>query len=153
MENKHAQAIPAEVLAEAQKKINEVAAALAPYAMSLTAAQRQGMAKMGDKSLAFVSKAYELAGQNPALCPAYLDMSDFGIDFADAIKLLPLDNALVQLQQAIADTATVAGSEAYQAALAFYASAKTAADKNVSGAKAVYEELRERFPSRRRRQE
>jgi hypothetical protein len=44
-----------------------------------------------------------------------------------------------------------AGSEAYQSALVFYNSAKVAAGNDVTGAKAVYEELRKRFPSTRRR--
>jgi hypothetical protein len=153
MENQHNQAIPAEVLAEAQKKIDEAAAALAPYIINLTASQRHDMVKMGDKSLAFVSKAFELAGQNPALCPGYLDMTAFGIDMTDATKLLVLDNSLQQLQQAVDDTSMVAGSEAYQAALVFYNSAKEAASKNVTGAKAVYEELKARFPRVRRKED
>ncbi|MDR2907777.1 MAG: hypothetical protein LBU91_07305 [Bacteroidales bacterium] len=153
MENKHSQAIPAEVLGEAKKRLDEVAEALAPFMLSLTPTQRQGMAKMGDKSLAFVSKAHELAGRNPSLCPPYLDMQAFGIDFEDATKLLALDNALIQLQQAVDNTATLAGAEAYQAALVFYTSAKAAASKNVAGAQAVYDELRERFPHVRRRKE
>ena len=44
-----------------------------------------------------------------------------------------------------------AGSEAYQAALAFYSAVKSAAAQDVPGAKAVYEELRERFPGHRRK--
>ncbi len=68
MENQHNQAIPADVLADVQKKINEAAALLKPYVINLTVAQRRDISKMGDKSLAFVSKALELAAQNPTLC-------------------------------------------------------------------------------------
>ncbi|MDR2906887.1 MAG: hypothetical protein LBU91_02720 [Bacteroidales bacterium] len=153
MENTHNKAIPTEVLGEAQKRISEAAEALAPYLMNLTADQRHSMIKMGDKSLAFVSKAHELAGQNPMLCPPYLDMNAFSIDFTDATQLLLLNNALRQLQQGTDDTSMLAGSEAYQAALMFYRSTKEAAARNVSGAKAVYEELKARFPSTRRRKE
>jgi hypothetical protein len=153
MDNMHSQAIPAEVLAEAQRKIDEVAAALAPYTLSLAAEQRRDMVKMGDKSLAFVSKAHELAGKNPLLRPAYLDLPGFDIDMVDATKLLLLDNALQQLLRAVEDTSMVAGSEAYQAALMFYTSAREAASKNIPGAKAVYDELKARFPRVRRRQE
>jgi hypothetical protein len=39
-----------------------------------------------------------------------------------------------------------AGSEAYQAALVFYKSVKMAAAQDIPGAKAVYEELKTRFP-------
>jgi len=36
--------------------------------------------------------------------------------------------------------------KAYQAALIFYNSVKVAASQGISGAKAVYEELKKRFP-------
>jgi hypothetical protein len=44
----------------------------------------------------------------------------------------------------------IAGSEAYQAALVFYSAAKVAAAQDIAGAKTVYEELRTRFPGRRK---
>lgn len=44
-----------------------------------------------------------------------------------------------------------AGSEAYQAALVFYKSVKMAAAQDVPGAKAVYEELKTRFPGGKRK--
>jgi hypothetical protein len=43
------------------------------------------------------------------------------------------------------------GSEAYQAALIFYNSVKMATRQDIPGAKAVYEELRKRFPGTRRK--
>jgi hypothetical protein len=43
-----------------------------------------------------------------------------------------------------------AGSEAYQAALIFYNSAKVAASQGIQGAKAVYEQLKKRFPGTKR---
>ena len=44
-----------------------------------------------------------------------------------------------------------AGSEAYQAALVFYKSVKMATAQDIPGAKAVYEELKTRFPGGKRR--
>jgi len=43
------------------------------------------------------------------------------------------------------DTITVAGSEAYIAALAFYKSVKVAATMNVPGAQEIYDDLSKRF--------
>jgi hypothetical protein len=40
----------------------------------------------------------------------------------------------------------VSGSEAFNASLVFYNSAKVAAAQDVPGAKAIYEELKRRFP-------
>jgi hypothetical protein len=45
----------------------------------------------------------------------------------------------------------VAGSESYVAALAFYEYVKILAGRDVPRAKAVYEELKKRFPFGRRR--
>jgi hypothetical protein len=50
------------------------------------------------------------------------------------------------LEETVDDTEMTAGSEAYQAALVFYKSVKLAASQDIPGAKAVYEELKTRFP-------
>jgi hypothetical protein len=50
------------------------------------------------------------------------------------------------LEEGIGDTEMTTGNEAYQAAPVFYKSAKMAAAQDIPGAKAVYEELKTRFP-------
>ena len=149
--NKHTQAIPDEVLTQAQAKVDELKELLAPYMLALTAAERREMPKMGPKTIHFVEKAYDFAKQNPNLVPPFLDMDTFGNDFADAHGLWTLTNSIRQLDENINDTEMTAGSEAYQAALVFYNSVKTATAQNVSGAKAVYEDLRYRFPGSKRK--
>jgi hypothetical protein len=150
-DNKHAQAIPQEVLTQAQAKINEAAALLAPYFVALTPAERHELPKMGEKTISFVEKAYDFAKQNPNLVPLYLDMAAFGVDFGDAHGLWTLVNSVRQLEENAGDTEMTAGSEAYQAALMFYKSVKMAAAQDIPGAKAVYEELRTRFPGGKRK--
>jgi hypothetical protein len=59
--------------------------------------------------------------------------------------------ALRQLTDTLDDTRLLAGSEACDAARAFYKYVKVAAAENLPGAKAVYAALRERFPYIRRR--
>jgi GrpB-like predicted nucleotidyltransferase (UPF0157 family) len=49
------------------------------------------------------------------------------------------------------DTTMVAGSEAYQFALIFYNSVKMAARQDIPGAKAIYEDLKKRFPGHKHR--
>jgi hypothetical protein len=73
-DNKHVQAIPSDVLSQAQTKINETAALLAPYIVALTPAERHELPKMGEKTISFVEKACNFAKQNPNLAPPYLDM-------------------------------------------------------------------------------
>ncbi|MDR0645009.1 MAG: hypothetical protein LBG05_08960 [Treponema sp.] len=150
-DNKHIQAIPSTVLTQAQTKIDEVKALLAPYMTALTSAERHELPKMGEKTIGFVEKAFDFARQNPNLAPPYLDLDAFGVDFGDAHGLWTLVNSIRQLDENTSDTEMAAGSEAYQAALVFYKSVKMAAAQDVPGAKAVYEELKTRFPGGKRK--
>ena len=113
--------------------------------------ERHELPKMGPKTIGFVKKAYDFARQPPKLVPQYLDMDVYGTDCEDAHGLWTLVNSIWQVEQNAADTEMAAGSEAYQASLLFYNSVKAAAAQNIPGAKAVYQELRTRFPRGRRR--
>jgi hypothetical protein len=150
-ENTHVQAIPQDVLSQVQAKIQEALTLLTPYILALTPSERQGIPKMGEKTISFVEKAYDFARQNPNLAPPYLEMTAFGTDFADAHGLWTLHNMVLQLEEGVGDTEMAAGSEAYQAALVFYKSVKMAAAQDIPGAKAVYEELKTRFPGGKRK--
>ena len=145
-ENKHSQAIPENTLQQARDKIAEVAVLLKPYLLALTPEQRHELPKMGPKTLNFVEKAHEYAHENTDLVPPYLKLDDFDIDFKDAHGLWTLYSHVRQLEDGISDTQMTAGSEAYQSALVFYNSAKVASSQGVPGAKAVFEELKRRFP-------
>jgi hypothetical protein len=151
MEDKHMQAIPPDVVAQVQAKLNEIKDMLKPFAVTLTPTQRHDMLKMGEKSLTFVEKAHDFAAENPELVPPFLDMKQFDIDFADAHGLWTIRNDARQVYEMIDDTTMVAGSEAYYAALVYYNSSKVAAAQDIPGAKAVYDELRRRFPKGRRK--
>ena len=122
--------------------------------LALTPAERHELPKMGPKTIGFVKKAYDFARQNPKLVPNYLDMDVYGIDCEDANGLWTLVNSIRQVEQNAADTEMAAGSEAceaYQVSLVFYNSVKAVMGQNIPGAKAVYQELRTRFPRGRRR--
>jgi hypothetical protein len=108
---------------------------------------------MGEKTISFVEKAYDLPNRTRIYSPPYLDMAAFGADFEDAHGLWTLVNTTRQLEETAGDTEMTAGSEAYQAALVFYKSVKLAAEQDVPGSKAVYEELKTRFPGGRRHTE
>jgi len=150
-ENRHSQVIPAAVLEQAQAKVAEAVSLLNPYLLALTPDEKHELPKMGPKTLNFVEKAHEYAHANPNLVPPYLNMAAFDADFTDAHGLWNLNNRIRQLADGVLDTQMIAGSEAYQAALVFYNSVKVAASQDITGAKAVYEELKKRFPGGRRR--
>ena len=133
------------------QRIDQLLIDIEPYATPLTPQERQTLPKMGEKTLAFVEKSHEFAQSNPMLVPNYMNMGEFEVDYADACGLYSAVNKTRQLLDNLADTQMAAGSEAFQCSLMFYHSAKAGAENNVPGAKAVYEELRKRFPGHVRR--
>jgi hypothetical protein len=98
-----------------------------------------------------VDKCYEFALKNPEFRPTGLKMDEFETDYMGSHNLRSAVSKATQLKEVLADTQLCAGSEAYQTALVFYSYVKLLATTNVSGAKAVYEELRKRFPHGRRK--
>ncbi|MDR2131669.1 MAG: hypothetical protein LBP56_11000 [Odoribacteraceae bacterium] len=153
MENRHILPIPPNVLSQAQTKIDEANALLAPYLLPLTPEERHDLAKMGNKTLSFVEKAQDYAHKYPQLCPSYLNLTAFDTDMSDATGLRTVHISAKQLSETIDDTVIVAGSEAYQAALTFYNAIKAAAAQDIPGAKAVYADLKARFPGVKRKNE
>jgi hypothetical protein len=149
--NRHSKTVPVDVLEQVQNLLKQANTLLLPYITSLTPAERHMLPKMGEKTLSFVEKSHEFAVQNPNFVPPFLDMPEFDIDFADAHNLWTLLLLTNQLHENVDDTTLVAGSEAYQAALVFYNSVKMAARQDIPGAKAVYEELKKRFPGKKRK--
>ena len=149
--NAHEKAIDETVVNDIVQTIDRLLELINPHVTPLTAHERMALPKMGEKTLAFVSKSLEFAQNNPSLVPNYLDMQEFAVDFQDASGLVLAVNKAKQLLDNLADTQMAAGSEAFQCSLMFYHSSKAGAVNNIPGAKAVYEELRKRYPGRRRR--
>jgi hypothetical protein len=79
-------------------------------------------------------------------------VADFDIDFTDSQVLIPVLNTVTQLANGIDDTKLAAGSEAYQAALLYYNGVQRAVDANIPGAKAIYDDLKIRFPAKVKKQ-
>lgn len=121
---------------------------LQPYLISLTPEERHELAKMSDKSVAFVEKCLNYAKTNPEFAPPYLNVNDLGEDVENVKLLTEIDNPLEQIVTGLDDTIMLAGSEAYTASLAYYNSIKQAAKQNIPNAKNIYEDLRARFPQK-----
>ncbi|MBD6617092.1 hypothetical protein FNW02_14925 [Komarekiella sp. 'clone 1'] len=120
-----------------------------PFLIDLTAEERKSLPKLGDKSRAFVSKALEVATQNPDFLPRSFDLDEMRRDIELFDALYPVLLSLTQLQELVDDTFIAAGSEAYTAALAVYNYAK--ANGNVSGLDAVIDDMGRRFSRRNRK--
>jgi hypothetical protein len=124
---------------------------LSPKLVKLNAELRRELAKMGDKTLAFVVKSYEHAKQNPTLTPSYIDVEEMQKDIKAVEVLRQICNPLQELSQDIEDSMMLSGSEAYIAALSFYNAIKGAAKSKVGASEQIYNDLSQRFPGRPRK--
>ncbi len=115
------------------------------FLINLTSQERQAMPKMGSATQSFVSKALEIAGNNPQFIPPYADIPAMKKDYDLALRLQGIEMQLASLHEKVYDTNLAAGSEAYVTGLTVYNSIKAAAKVNVPGAKALAAELAERF--------
>lgn len=120
-----------------------------PFLIDLTADERKALPKMGDKSRAFVSKALEVATQNPDFLPRSFDLDEMRKDVQLFEAMYPIVVALAQLQELVDDTTTAAGSEAMAAALQVYSYAK--ASGQGAGLEGLVEELGQRFARKTRK--
>jgi len=145
MDNKHAQSIPADVLAQVNAKLSDIITLIKPYMVTLTPEERHSILKKGDKSDSFVSKTFEYTKTNPEFIPAFMNVADFEIDLNDSNNLVGSVSLATQICNTLDDTMMVAGSEAYYAALYYYSNVQQSAAVNIPGAKAIQEELKKRF--------
>ena len=114
-----------------------------PFLVDLSSDDRKTLPKMGDKSRAFVSKALEVAAQNPEFLPRSFDLDEMRKDVQLFEALYPVLLSLTQLQELVDDTSLAVGSEAYAAALQVYSYAK--ASGQGAGLDTVVAEMRKRF--------
>ena len=148
MDNKISQ----DILAAAITNVNTAIATIRtnlPFLIALTPADRLSMPKMGDKTLAFVRKSYEYAKLNPGLVPPYLSVEELRKDVETAEKLHAIYGQINDLNIRLDDTMMLASSEAFIASLSFYGSVQGAAKNNIPGAKAIAEDLSNRFSYRK----
>ena len=74
-----------------------------PFLVDLTTEDRRTIVKMGDKSRAFVSKALEVATQNPNFLPRSFDLEEMRRDLEIYEDLYPVLLSLTQLQELVDD--------------------------------------------------
>jgi len=91
-----------------------------PFLIDISIEQRISLPKMGDKSRAFVSKAVEVAAQNPDFLPRSFDVDEMRRHVALFEALQPIALRLTRLQELVDDTQLATGSEAYTDALTVY---------------------------------
>lgn len=122
--------------------------AVAPYVHALTKAEIAGIAKMGDKTVAFVSKVKDYTATNPEYVPDFMSVPDFIVDVNAVNTLSPIAKAVKQITDNLNDTMMLSGNEALIAALNYYSNVRFNASRGQASAKTIYEDLKKRFPGR-----
>ncbi|MEH2323714.1 MAG: hypothetical protein V7K32_09100 [Nostoc sp.] len=113
------------------------------FLIDLTTEERKSLPKLGDKSRAFVTKALEIATQNPDFLPRSFNLDEMRRDIELFEALYPILLSLTQLQELVDDTSVAVGSEAYGAALMVYNYAK--ASGKGAGLDSMVDDLGRRF--------
>lgn len=131
--------------------VGVLTAKLQPYLIALETEEKRNMAKMGEKSVSFVEKATQYAVTNPEFLPGFVDAAEMKTDFQAFNALNNILRPLMQITKNLDDTATLCGSEAILAALAYYNSVKQGVKMNVPNAKAIYDDLSARFEAQKGR--
>jgi hypothetical protein len=122
--------------------------ALAPHVISLSDQERHDILKIGDKSVAFVDKSMDYTVSNPEFVPKNLDVQAMQIDVMAINQLYPLLKQLTQITTNLSDTVMLSGSEAFKGALLYYGGVQMGMKTNEPNAKAIYEDLSQRYPGR-----
>ena len=82
-----------------------------PFLQALSGDERRALPQPGDRGRAFISKALEVAAQNPDIMPGLFSLEEMRKDVELGNTLQPILLSLTQLQDRIEDTARVASSE------------------------------------------
>jgi hypothetical protein len=137
--------IPADALQNMVSLAQQLLAAAQPYLKDLTAEQRRTIAKMGDKTTAFVDTMKVHMVANPQFAPKYVDLARFAAN-VDAIHALrTLHVIVVQLADLIDDTMLLLGSLAYTDALACYETTGRAAKRGEPMAEVIVKDAKPRW--------
>jgi len=150
IENRISFALTAEELAQVNGAIETLRTVLIPKLITLSATDRQEMARMGDKTLSFVEKALEYCTQEPQLYDSFVDVAEFDKDLQAFATLRSLSSQLETITSGMDDSMMMSGSEAYNAALVSYSILKNASRIHHPGAKDKVGELANRFPRGKR---
>jgi|GEM_PF-1252365 len=109
----------ATTLEVAQSHLAEIQSQL-PVRPALTPKQRQALATVGDKTLAFISQAVELCVANPEILPRAIEVEEMTEKAEAHANLLRLEARIEQTLEAVRDVRVQFGNELYAVSLAVY---------------------------------
>jgi hypothetical protein len=109
----------ATTLEAAQSHLAEIQSQL-PVRPALTPKQRQALATVGDKTLAFISQAVELCVANPEILPRAIEVEETAEKAEAHANLLRLEARIEQMLEAVRDVRIQLGNELYVVCLTVY---------------------------------
>jgi hypothetical protein len=116
-----------------------------PFLLGLTLDERIQLPKINVANKAFTEDAINAVANNSSLLPGYLNLQNMQNDLQLFSQLDEIIGMLNSLLEKLQDTQTLAGSEAYVAALTAYKLFGAASDAGIAGTDAIYDQLRTRF--------
>jgi len=122
---------------------------LGPYLIALMPDDKRSVPRVGDKGAAFMQKSAAYMGSNPEFSPMFLDKAEADKDYEGFQVMHGFLRLLAPVVSNVEDTAFLCGSEFYRACLNYYDTVKRAAENNVPGAKAIYDDLKVYFDAQR----
>lgn len=131
--------------------IQTLADKLQPILIALEMADKKNLAKLGERSVSFVAKTMQYVDSDAEFLPAFIDVGEMKKDFQAFNTLNSFLRPLRQIVGNLDDTATLCGSEAILASLAYYNSVKLAARMNTPKASTIYDDLSQRFEAQKAR--
>jgi hypothetical protein len=140
--------ISAEISANDQQKALALIAelrSLFPFGIKLSNDQKKLLPKVDDARLPFVEKGLNFGKQEARIVPPFTDLPELNRDL-DLYKALgQIESELLSLTEMVVDSRMAAGTDAYQAALSIYNSAKGAAKMGVPGTQSMVAEMSKLF--------
>jgi hypothetical protein len=116
-----------------------------PFVIKLSANDRKTMPKMDDGRLPFVEKSLNYGKQQPLIIPPFTSIEELTNDLGLFNSTRLVAQELNSLSEMVNDTRTAVGSDAYQAALSIYNSAKGAVKMGIPGTQSIVDELGKLF--------
>jgi len=137
---------------EDEKKAMELLAqlkALFPFGIKLSDVEKRHLPRLDDGRIPFADKGLFYGNQQPLVVPPYTDLAEYkkDLDFVKATRRVGAE--LLSFTEMVTDTRIAAGSDAYQAALSIYNSAKGAAKQGVPGTQTIVDEMGKLFDGQR----
>lgn len=119
--------------------------------IALEPEDKNSLAKMSDRSIAYAEKTMEYIQSDPQFLPPDVDAEEVVKDYDTFTYLRSMIRLLMPFIENVDDTATLAGSDVLKAVSAYYNTVREAAGRGVPRAQTIHEDLRQHFEAQRTR--